>query len=113
MVAENKRIQLLKGFLEMDENDSFSRYALALEYVNSDQIQSAKQEFEQLLNQDANYTATYYHLGKLYEKIGLEEDAKRTYKQGISITQKLGQSHALKELREAYMMLTGGDDEDE
>ncbi len=105
---ENKRISALKGFLEKDPNDSFSRYALALEYVNSEQYPNAVREFETLLTLDPNYTATYYHYGKIYEKLGQPDKAKDLYQRGIALTAARGETHANKELREALFMLTGG-----
>lgn len=111
MSAENPRIAQLKKFLESDPNDSFSRYALALEYLNANLLQEAQSEFETLLQSDPNYTATYYHLGKLYEKQGLPEKAKALYEKGIALTAQRGETHANKELREALFMLTGGEDD--
>lgn len=107
----NPRIVQLKKFLEKDPADSFSRYALALEYANAGLLKEAQTEFETLLQNDPNYTATYYHLGKLYEKQGESVKAKMLYEKGIALTAKLGQTHANKELREALFMLTGGDDD--
>ena len=40
------RVEILKGFLEQDPKDSFSRYALALEYVKAGQTDDARREFE-------------------------------------------------------------------
>ncbi|MCS7012741.1 MAG: tetratricopeptide repeat protein [Chloroherpetonaceae bacterium] len=111
MATENLRIAQLRKFLEKDPNDSFSRYALALELLNANQLQEAQSEFETLLQNDPNYTATYYHLGKLYEKQGHPEKAKALYEKGILLTQQQGDAHANKELREALFMLTGGDDD--
>ncbi|MDW8438547.1 MAG: tetratricopeptide repeat protein [Chloroherpetonaceae bacterium] len=108
---ELKRIELLKGFLEKDPNDAFSRYALALEYVKLNRLDEAATEFERLVQNAPDYTATYYHLGKLYEKQGKTAEAKKIYETGIALTAKRGETHANKELREALFMLTGGDDD--
>lgn len=107
---ENPRVAQLKKFLEKDPLDSFSRYALALEYTNAGLLKEAQTEFETLLQNDPNYTATYYHLGKLYEKQGEGAKAKSLYEKGIALTAQLGQAHANKELREALFMLTGGEE---
>ncbi|MFN3562402.1 MAG: tetratricopeptide repeat protein [Chloroherpetonaceae bacterium] len=109
---EEHRISLLKSFLEKDPCDSFSRYALALDYIKLHRLEDAVKEFEYLLTHAPDYTATYYHLGKLYERMGRMEDAKRTYQLGISLTAQRGEAHANKELREALFMLTGGNDDD-
>ncbi len=108
---EERRISLLKSFLEKDPNDSFSRYALALDYIKLNRLDEAVKEFEYLLAHAPDYTATYYHLGKVYEQQGRIEDAKKVYQNGITLTAQRGESHANKELREALFMLTGGDDE--
>lgn len=109
---EERRISLLKSFLEKDPSDSFSRYALALDYIKLNRLDDAVKEFEYLLTHAPDYTATYYHLGKLYETLGRTADAKKVYQDGISLTAKRGEAHANKELREALFMLTGGDDDD-
>ena len=64
------RINILKGFLETDPNDSFSRYALALEYVKANQHDEAVREFETVTTNDADYVATYFQLGKKYQQLG-------------------------------------------
>lgn len=107
--ARKDRVSLLKSFLEQDPNDSFSRYALALEYVNTDRTQEAIDEFETVIQKDPNYTATYYHLGKAYVKIGDAAKAKATFRKGIELTAQTGQTRANQELREALLMLAGGE----
>lgn len=108
---EERRISLLKKFLETDPNDSFSRYALALDYIKLNRLDDAAKELEHLLTHTPDYTATYYHLGKVYEQQGRTEDAKKVYQTGITLTAQRGEAHANKELREALFMLTGDDDE--
>ncbi|MFQ3599278.1 MAG: tetratricopeptide repeat protein [Chloroherpetonaceae bacterium] len=109
---EERRISLLKKFLENDPNDSFSRYALALDYIKLNRLDDAVKEFVHLLTHAPDYTATYYHLGKVYEKQGRVSDAKKIYQTGITLTAQRGEAHANKELREALSMLTGGDDDE-
>ena len=46
------RIDTIKGFLEDDPRDSFSRYALSLEYVKLDRWDGAIQEFEKVVSND-------------------------------------------------------------
>ncbi len=109
---EERRISLHKSFLEKDPNDAFSRYALALDYIKLNRLDDAVKEFEYLLTHAPDYTATYYHLGKVYEQQGRIQDAKTVYQKGIALTAQRGEAHANKELREALFMLTGGDDDD-
>jgi Tfp pilus assembly protein PilF len=94
------RIQLLQKFLEDDPSDSFTRYALALEYVKVDP-QKAMETFHSLLSLDNTYLPTYYQLAKLYESLGQRENALRTYEKGIVIAKKQNDLKTLGELTSA------------
>jgi Tfp pilus assembly protein PilF len=95
------RIDILKGFLESDPKDSFSRYALALEYVKANQHSDAVQEFETVKTNDADYVATYYQLGKLYQQLGKAHEAEKTFRTGITVASKLNDEHTRSELEAA------------
>jgi Tfp pilus assembly protein PilF len=91
----------LKGFLDSDPNDSFSRYALALEYVKANQPDDAVREFETVKAKDADYVATYYQLGKLYQQLGKLHEAEKTFRTGITVAAKLNDEHTRSELEAA------------
>jgi Tfp pilus assembly protein PilF len=95
------RIEILKGFLEQDPKDSFSRYALALEYVKLGQQDDARREFEFVRDSDPGYVATYFQLAQLYRNLGLRHDAEKTYRTGITVAAKAGDGHTQSELEEA------------
>ena len=95
------RIAQLNKLLELTPHDAFLRYALALEMVNAGELATAEHMFLSLLKDNPEYTATYYHLAKLYETQENIEQAKIIYRQGIEITQKVRDMHALAELRSA------------
>jgi len=99
------RIEILKGFLKENPNDSFSRYALALEYVKLDKHDDAVQEFETVKKNDPDYVATYFQLGQLYQKIGKTHDAEKTFRTGITVATKLGEDHTRSELEGALEAL--------
>ena len=101
------RVEILKGFLEQDPKDSFSRYALALEYVKTGQIEDARREFEFVRANDPSYVATYFQLAQLYRNLGLKHDAEKTYRSGISVAGKAGDSHTQSELEGALEDLLG------
>ena len=84
------RIEILKGFLENDPRDSFSRYALALEYVKLGQTDNARREFEFVRDHDPGYVATYFQLAQLYRNLGLKHEAEKTYRTGITVAAKAG-----------------------
>src|SRR5579872_2404872 len=95
------RIEILKGFLNENSNDSFSRYALALEYVKLGQNEDALREFESVKTSDPQYVATYYQLGQLYQKLGKTHDAEKTFRTGITVAAKAGDEHTRSELEAA------------
>ena len=95
------RLEQLQIFFEQDPNDPFNIYALALEYQNSD-VEKALELYETLLSKHENYVATYYHAARLYADLEESEKAREIYQKGITISQKLGDTHALGELKKAY-----------
>jgi Tfp pilus assembly protein PilF len=62
--------------------------------------------FSEILARDPGYIGSYYHLAKLYERLGKTEDAIRVYEKGMDEAKKAGDNHALGELRGAYEELT-------
>jgi|TARA_B110000503_G_scaffold131841_1_gene207013 tetratricopeptide (TPR) repeat protein len=105
-MANNERIEQIKTFLMDTPNDPFLSYALAIEYVSLGQDAAALKLFLELVSTHTDYYATYYHLGKLYERMQLDLLAESIYKQGIAITKRLNQRHAQGELQGAYEELT-------
>ena len=95
------RIEQLLAFLEEEPNEPFNIYALALEYTKT-APSKARSYFEQLLNKHSNYVATYYHAGKLYEELEMEDQAEEVYKKGIEVATEQNEALALRELKNAY-----------
>ena len=102
------RIDTLKEFLKADPDDSFSRYALALEYVKLGQHDDALLEFETVKQNDPDYVATYYQLGQLYKTLGRMHEAEKTLRTGIIAAAKAGDEHTRSELEAALEMLNEG-----
>ena len=107
----NRRIEQLQEFLKEDGNDSFLKYALALEYVLVKENEFARDCFLKLIKEDENYVASYYQLGKLFESQNEIEKACEIYKKGIEIAKKMENKKTLLELQETYNMLIGIDEE--
>lgn len=106
------RLEQLKEFLKDSPQDPFLKYALATEYLKLGNQDEALKGYTDLISNHPDYVGTYYHLGKLYEKMNRVEDARDIYKKGMVITQQKRNMHALSELRGALSLLDG-DDEDE
>jgi len=96
------RIERLKTFLKESPNDSFLKHALALEYIKIGNDSDAKQMFESNLTADEAYVATYYHLGKLLERTGAQQEAISIYEKGMQVAKAAGDMHSYNELQAAY-----------
>jgi tetratricopeptide (TPR) repeat protein len=96
------RIEKLKQLMEANPADSFVQHALALEYIKLGDDEEAKKVFEQLLKENENYVGSYYHLGKLLERMNAREDAVQWYEKGMLKAKENGDHHAYNELRGAY-----------
>jgi tetratricopeptide (TPR) repeat protein len=99
------RLEAIQEMLLEDPHDPFLNYALALEYVNANNIEKATSIIEEIIQRDENYLAAYYQLGKLYEELNLKEKAIETYHKGIEIAKKQNSRKTLGELTEALLML--------
>ena len=98
----NDRIEKIKDFLKATPNDCFLNHALALEYLKSGDEVSAKIHFEKNLNNDPSYVATYYHLGKLLERMGDKKAALSIYEKGMQEAKAAKDMHSYSELQSAY-----------
>jgi tetratricopeptide (TPR) repeat protein len=95
------RINLLLQFLQEDPDDEFSRYALALEYVNEGNASEALNHFKLLEENHPDYLATYYQMGKVLESQGKNAEAIQIYEKGKKVALKQGNMHTMNELNSA------------
>jgi len=100
------RIDKLRTFLKTSPEDAFLRHALGLEYVKTGADAEAKKIFISLLVDQPGYTGSYYHLGKLLERMGDNDAAAEWYRKGMEVCKISGDMHAYGELRGAFEELT-------
>ena len=98
----SERIEKLKAFLKDSPKDCFLNHAMALEYVKVGDEENARKYFELNLNNDPAYVATYYHLGKLLERIGRTELAISVYEKGMEQAKAAKDMHSYSELQAAH-----------
>ena len=96
------RIDKLKEYLKKSGKDSFLQHALALEYIKVGNEEEARKLFNEILKREPTYLGSYYHLGKLLERIGDLEKAMRVYKRGMEVAEAANDSHAYSELKGAF-----------
>ena len=99
------RLEALKNMVAQKPGDSFLRYGLAMEYRNAGDLASAIEEFRALREANPDYVATYFHGGQTLERLGLLEEARQWYEQGIEVTTRKGDLHARGELQTALDLL--------
>lgn len=100
-----ERIKKLQSFIAVDPTDLFSRHALGMELVKLGDYNAAIEQMENILSIDKNYIGTYYHLGKTYEKITMNDKAIDAYERGIQIAKQSNKEHELRELMGALNLL--------
>jgi predicted Zn-dependent protease len=97
----SKREEALKSMLEQDPGNSFARYGLAMEFVNSSQLEAAVTEFTALLANTPDYVAGYFHGGQTLEKLGRKPQAREMYERGLTVCERVGDEHSAAEMRAA------------
>lgn len=107
------RIQQLIEFLNDTPNDPFLQYALATEYLKIGRTADALRYFQGLRTNHPDYVGTYYHMGKLYEALGMRDDAIAVYEEGMAAAQRKRDNHTLSELQAVYRGLLGVDSDDD
>lgn len=101
------RLAQLQKFYEEDPEDPFTRFALAQEHLKHNNTEKALSFFEGLVETNPDYVGTYYHLGKLYERLGRTDDALSTYEQGIEVSREQNEQKSLSELQDAKLKAEG------
>ncbi|MEW6129347.1 MAG: tetratricopeptide repeat protein [Acidobacteriota bacterium] len=99
------RKEMLEEFLAADPNDSFSRYALALELEKAGQLNDAMNQLQEVIRRDENYVAAYYHLGRMLANTNAEAQAREIYQRGLAVAAKAGDQKTRNEIQEAIAAL--------
>jgi len=99
------RLEALKSMVAQQPGNAFLRYGLAMEYRNAGELEAAVAEFRALLEANPDYASGYFHGGQTLERLGLPEEARRWYRQGIEVTTRKGDPHAASEMQAALEAL--------
>lgn len=95
------KIKQLARQIKNNPGDSFSKFALALEFRKQGKFKNARILFEDILKHDPDYVGVYYHLGKLYEMHDRLQDARKMYEDGIPKAEQQQKKRTKSELQEA------------
>lgn len=95
------RLEKLIELLKTDPTDSFTRYAIGLEYRSIKDYASATTALDALRTDDPTYLATYYQLAECFHLAGNDLQAIECFKQGITVARSAGDTHTASELQMA------------
>jgi len=93
------KISGLKEILELDPNNSFARYGLAMELSRLGDTDASLSEFDLLLLNDPGYTAGYFMSAQTLATAGRLPEAIKRLKDGIQCAGKCGNRHAVSEMQ--------------
>ncbi|NQX91975.1 MAG: hypothetical protein HRT74_07615 [Flavobacteriales bacterium] len=94
-----KRLEQLQELLKEDPNDSFLRYALALEFRSAGDDRS-KEQLLSLIKDDGEYLPSFQTLGSWFFDDGEDDKAIEVLEKGIELAEKQRNLKALNEMKE-------------
>jgi len=92
------RRELLEDFVANKPDDAFSRYGLAMEYMNSGNPAAADKQFQALLERNADYIPAYLMYGQFLARESRTDEAKQVLSNGIAAAAKMRNEHARSEM---------------
>ncbi|HMI86210.1 MAG TPA: tetratricopeptide repeat protein [Polyangiaceae bacterium] len=100
-MSNSKRLDFLLQVTAADKADSFTWYALALEYKGLARIEDALATFHQLRQRDPDYVPMYLMCGTMLIEAARRDDAKEWLATGLVAARKKGDTHAAGEIEGA------------
>ena len=92
------RIRMLTQVVNENPNDAFARYGLALEYAKANEVETAMQHFDRLVELHPDYAAGYFMAAQLLARVGRIAEAKTFLTNGIAAAARSGNTHAKGEM---------------
>lgn len=97
-MADEARLAKLRQLVELDPDDAFSSYALALELKGLGRGPEALAQLQALIAAQPDYVASYYQCGRLLQDEGEDDAAREVVQRGIEAATAAGDDHARSEL---------------
>ena len=92
------RLQQLLKFHEKDPTDTFTTYGIAMEYVKTQEWDSATAWLDKTLAIDGDYAYAWYQKAAALVEAGQTAEAKRAIDAGLDAAQRNGDAKATEEL---------------
>jgi len=93
----SRKVQI-EALLADEPDNSFLRYALAMEYVSAGQPDQALTTFRELLQRDPDYVPAYLQAGQVLAQQGRPSEAREILTAGLQAAQRMGDGHAAGEM---------------
>ncbi len=94
------RLEKLQRLLDADPGDSFTRYALALEYLSREDAEAGMTLLRETIEGDPAYVPAYQMLGQQLARRGEAEEAADVLRRGIDVARAAGETHAASEMQD-------------
>jgi tetratricopeptide (TPR) repeat protein len=104
-MQSSKRLEVLLKMTASPAADSFTWYALAMEYKGLGRVEDALSTFEQLKAKDSSYVPMYLMCGTMLIDAGRREDARAWLESGIVAARQKHDTHAVGEIESALAAL--------
>jgi predicted Zn-dependent protease len=106
--VSKSRKEQIEEMLALDPNDSFLRYALAMEHAGAGQDEEAAKCLRELLARDPDYVAAYLQAGRTLIRLGEDAEACAVLRTGIAVANRAGDEHAAGEMAGFLASVEGG-----
>ena len=97
-MSGKSRKEQIRELLELEPNDSFLRYGLAMEQASEGNDTAAVQTFKALIALHADYVPAYVQAGRALIRLGDDDKAREVLKVGIATATRTGDDHAAGEM---------------
>lgn len=94
------RLDTLRGMLDEDPDDAFTRYAYAMELRSLERTDEALAEFARLVDGAPDYVATYYQYARALQSRGRAAEAQAIVRRGIDVAAAQEDAHTQGELED-------------
>ncbi len=89
---------MLTQLVNDNPNDAFARYGLAMEFSKANDVETAMQHFNRLVELHPDYAAGYFMAAQLLARVGRVDDAKNYLTNGIAAAARSNNDHARGEM---------------
>ena len=99
------RLEAMQKFIELQPNDPFPRYGVAMELKNLGRLDEAEAAFAELERRFPDYVPQYLMRFNVLAALGRKDDARQLAGRGLETIRRAGNGHAEGELAQALAAL--------